>query len=509
MSAEMIPDCPLSCTTAELSRWHDGERNARLHHIGEHLATCAACRERLSDYEHNTSALLTLREPDLDISRFWNDLRGRTSVQTRSMLALPQSRSRFITPVASLVAVLLLAIGFATLFHATGRHLSPASTVVVTSTTSALTWDEHDLSIKGNGAIFGDVAIAASDGQIAYACIVPTTGTGGPVQVWSTHDHGAHWMHVSDLPTSVRVSECHLTVDQLQTLTIIVEADEYPSDGAGPGLPHVFASFDRAAHWRPLTMPTTSDDQYALWAVPDKLATYHDRTYAIFRIERTYGNFAFQLAVSSDAMRTWQPLGQFLPAEVRTTDGLTEDLLVNPNNGDVLIRTSDARGIRANALWSSDDGGQQWQPVPLPRHDDGAVTLFGPGPSWLICIGLTDSEACSLDAGKSWRTLPSPPTCAACSGQKAQDFGITALFPDGRVLMTAQYAKTSSASDELQTNLYLLQPGSSTWLSLGTVPIVNGPAYFEFAFSHGELWSLAGGLYEAGKMPIYTAELLT
>ena len=127
--------CSLGLSDEELSRWCDDDLNpARMALIREHIATCAACRERVAAFEAIGVGLRGLEPPPFDLARLLADLHDTTSsaaaTATSTPLRLPTSaphRSRRIaTGAAGLAAVLVVSLLAAYIF-ATYGPLRPAN----------------------------------------------------------------------------------------------------------------------------------------------------------------------------------------------------------------------------------------------------------------------------------------------------------------------------------------------------------------------------------------------
>lgn len=117
MSAQTIPSCTLSLPVETLSAWHDGALDAaETQRVGAHAETCPGCRARLAAYERAGRAL-RMQQPPEPGDQLWRDVQ-------HSFIAVPRDpettrgRRRLLGGMGALAAVLLLAVGFAQVFHA-------------------------------------------------------------------------------------------------------------------------------------------------------------------------------------------------------------------------------------------------------------------------------------------------------------------------------------------------------------------------------------------------------
>jgi hypothetical protein len=126
--------CSLGLSDEELSRWCDDDLNpTRMALIREHIATCAACRERLDAFEAIGVGLRGLEPPPLDLARLLADLHDTTSsaaatstsTPARPLASAPHRSRRIATGAAGLAAVLVVSLLTGYLFVNHGR-LAPA-----------------------------------------------------------------------------------------------------------------------------------------------------------------------------------------------------------------------------------------------------------------------------------------------------------------------------------------------------------------------------------------------
>ncbi len=296
----------------------------------------------------------------------------------------------------------------------------------------------------------GPLAFTPSDGNTAYTCGV--TGSGAQDTnpgVWVTHDRAAHWTRMADLPVSRTIGWCWIVVDSLNPAVAVAMASWAPNGiGPVPNFSADFATFDGGATWRQLG---GNPEPFLV----KQLATRQGTTLAI--LNSGVGGGDIRLWVSTDQMRTWQPVsGPWGP------EGWGNPVVwVNPGSGATLLQT----GLDTAQLWQSTDEGQHWTQVKAPALDANTV-LVGPPVAdrlWQIC-GVTTGPSnggqllCSVDGGQTWAQRSM--LTATLSGPKGSykqteyPFAVTA---DGAVLAGG-------------APLVRLAPGADAWQSLGPLP---------------------------------------
>lgn len=136
---------------------------------------------------------------------------------------------------------------------------------------------------------------------------------------------------------------------------------------------------------------------------------------------------------STDAGRTWRPLGQGLPAGARMVA-----LAIDPRHPGVLYT-----GLLATrrTLFKSTDGGATWRPSQRGLAVDGRpvqavrdLVLDAADPSIVYAI-VGISLFRSTDQGRNWTRLPPPPS-EAVNDLEATGYGLLAATPSGIQLST-------------------------------------------------------------------------
>src|SRR5215831_15146967 len=90
------PDCAFGLTTETLSAWRDGGlRGDNEQWMRQHIATCAACEQRLDGFATVARALGSQRELE-PADRIWRGVQERLAAQKResSILMRHSARSR-------------------------------------------------------------------------------------------------------------------------------------------------------------------------------------------------------------------------------------------------------------------------------------------------------------------------------------------------------------------------------------------------------------------------------
>lgn len=478
--------CPLGLTPQQLSAWRDrlaAPEEAR--RIEAHVRACDACRSWLAEFDRLAEPLRTERVPEPD-ERLWQAVRMSLVDPSRrggsGRGGGPHGRSW--SALAAVAAVLLLALGFAALFHSlvpgrgtTGQPTptasptgSPATTPTASPTSAPTTgkvaW--QTLAWPQGMAAPDDAsqgpAFSQADGNTAYLCH-PGASQHDPQQVWATHNlaapnHGVQWTRLADLPvTAQEMAHCSIIPDLIDPATLLVI--DTPQTGQTQ---RNFASLDGGKTWREITQPSLY--------FQGSLATYQGKVYAVIStIFPTYPQFGnYSLFVSSDQMRTWRPV----------SSTVLDGFWMAPS-GQMLAHLRDSR-----QFISSDDLGQSWHAFLNPSPFD-VVSLVvrmpaAAGQPWTVC-GLTmpsgasssspthGAAVCTRDLGKTYRTLPALPGTPDNSYDPVGATDLLGVTSDGSVL--AKLSVTSVPKDQGTSTgypLWRLAPGSTHWDLLGTLP---------------------------------------
>jgi hypothetical protein len=305
----------------------------------------------------------------------------------------------------------------------------------------------------GFGMVFdsADLHVAASDGGTAYACASPAGARG--VQVIVSHDRGATWRRVADVPSSQPQGCQSITVDALN-----------PSIVACCGFGQQAVSVDGGATWRLSS---------AQAPIVSQLATRGGRTYAILATQSANGS-AISVGFSDDQLRTWQALD----ANLSSTN--PRALWVNPGGGSLLLETWPDGG--AVQMWSTGDGGTHWSQLPLPLRgiEEFAVQQPTAGQPWRVCASFYGGDtsdsvlACTSDLGRTWTQEPAifPPSASA-----VPPLDMVGLPADGSLLVVRG------------TDLYRLPTGATRWQVLGSLPPAGASLAYAPMNAGGVLWA--------------------
>ncbi|HEY7339234.1 MAG TPA: zf-HC2 domain-containing protein, partial [Ktedonobacterales bacterium] len=473
--------CPLGISPATIAAWRDGalasDESAR---IAAHVSGCEACRHEIALYESLDDALRRQSVPASD-GRLWRAVRSGMAA-TQGPRNTRRTARRMAGALGALAAVLLLALGFAQLFQARGGvsyHPGSTATTVQGTPTPLPTAAPASPAVRvaspnwqtGNfpasGITFGDrsddilsFGVASTDGNIAYACYSQTSNTGGHVNsqitIYRTSDRAIHWTRLAQFPwPDAQTSDCTVQVDALDSSRVLVNI-----------LGGVVGQTDTAI-WYELT-----EDGGATWTKLSYndglsyLATANGCTYAIrWQVVGQQSNglpkYDIHLSVSTDHLRTWQPIDGALTDPVQN-QGVTRFWL-NPD-GELLAEattsTTNANGIpttTGRSLWLSDDGGAHWSAFPLPNLGGGGVsnsfigswTVQQPtthGQAWRLCADEMASDGrttmgivCTSDGGHTWTTRPYLCVSAPCLAGTSPGFAGSGdtLTADGSLLFIA------------------------------------------------------------------------
>jgi hypothetical protein len=503
-----------------IAAWRDGalssDESAR---IAAHASGCEACRHAIALYESLDNALRRQPVPQSD-GRLWRAVQaGMTSTQR------PRNTRRTVRRVAgatsALAAVLLLALGFAQLFQARGNvtfHPGATATVVRGTPTPLPTAGPVSPAVPGtpltvtsanlpaSGITFGErsddilsFGVASTDGNIAYACYSQTKQIRQPpnapaqissqITIYRTSDRAAHWTRLAQFSwPDAQTSQCVVQVDALDSSRVLVNIGGQD------------VTTFKEAQWYELT-----EDSGATWtrlAYGDGLsylATANGRTYAIrWQVIGQQSNglpkYDIHLSVSTDHLRTWQPID----VPITSAGGEVDQFWVRPD-GTILAMVSSSAGM----LQQSTDGGAQWKAIPLPTLSAGlglgSVGVQQPttrSQPWRICIDelTTDGPAakrsdvgviCTFDGGVTWSIRPTLCTNAPCSTRAIQNLERFTIAPDGALLAGAP-------DTSFHIGLYRLPEDSSQWEYLGPA---SGGFFAPASSAGGVVWSFAGGVY--------------
>ncbi len=334
-------------------------------------------------------------------------------------------------------------------------------------------------------------AIAASDGNTAYACSQADAAT--TIEVRATHDGSAHWARVTNVP-SVLHGTCAILIDHNNAANLIIKVlllpPPYPTSSAtrmpsgvrsAPGANEIadYLSLTSGQSWRLIPHQTFVSE----------FASAAKNLYALIG-----GNP--DLVVSHDGMQSWQRLSP--PATQSPPSGKPdarmdgapqthlrplssadfEELWVQPFDKEIMYTGNDFEQGWQSVAYSA-DGGQSWTTLTLPETFYMlAFQMPITSHAWTICA-LGTAFWCSQDSGHTW-TKRSTPTEIDPSRQIASAF-LIGVAAHGDLLATIEDTAQNTA-------LYRLTPNATTWQAISPVP--NGYVQFAGPAARNTLWAL-------------------
>ncbi len=361
---------------------------------------------------------------------------------------------------------------------------SPATTPTLASSMVVpgpqLAWKQETAPQGAYGIVGNGISVAPSNGDVAYACGLPSAGSSAG-RMFVSLDRAATWIRVTDVPTGKPdATFCSVTVDATDPASAIaIFAWPVSQKAIDPAMPQAgFVTFDGGAHWQTL-------DTKQFISLSPVTASANGRIY-VMRANPASG--VVSLWVTPDRFATWQPIDAGIPAPVQA-------FWLDPNSGALLTETNGA-GTTSDQFYTSADGGGHWSQLPAPQLDNAkgqqqqwAVAAPRSGQPWQICAGYAaitvahpNTLACSSDGGQTWATRPALNIVA--HSPKGFDYYaptfLLAIAADGAVLATAGGASA---------DVYRLRAGESVWQDQGPLPLSLGGGVVYYPTSPGGvLW---------------------
>jgi hypothetical protein len=533
--------CPVGITEDTFVAWYDatlGNKEAR--QISDHMPTCEVCRSRLTEYTKLDQSLRWQRIPEVSQAP-WEDMQA--GISHTGHTSRTNARRHILETVGTLAAAILVIVGFLRAFQSHFGGPGPQATAVTarllgtptplpTLGPSALpvpgtppSWQAHTLRSQFVQSLGSSFVVSASDGATAYMChAVPISGGSGAqqAQIWVTHNLGAQWTHVGNLPElGSGVVDCTLDVDSIDSKRLVAMLFAMNTTTLVQ-LWNWFASDDGGITWTKIMsnssgLPPSPRSRQPHISI-DHIATAQSKTYAIYTSipasptnvptptpalydPALYPPVAVMdshLAVSSDGLRTWQPVDEPILALVGPTQYVTQ-YWSQVGAGGQMILLAEVGGSQPNpqTLWESVDGGIHWSELPAPQLNSFTARASGSNHSWYICGWSGGSipqgnqdlvTACSMDGGKTWSARPVIRTCESCPPHSLIDAD-GYITSDGSLIGLFGYKDTPAAA------LYRLPAHSSQWQYLGHVPNSGWGLIYVSAPSPavgGYLWSFYG-----------------
>lgn len=498
MTIENLPACEHGISAQTLSAWRDGDLPAdEAVRITAHVAQCPASQARLADYDDIIQAMRTQRVPRAD-ERLWHAVHA--SINKSRVGTPPHTRNTPWRPPRSLVAVaavLALLLGIALLLaRGPGPH-PPVVTSEQATATHPLTivngWSQTTLP-AGFTLSGASLAIAPSNGDTAYACVTAQDANQrqkpklNANQLWVTHDRGAHWSRMTDLPGSP-VNQCYLQVDAVNPAIVVAWGRSIPlystppagaAPGLGPGRGGTFAAvtFDGGRTWEQPTGDASPGGTH-------NPATGDGTTFA-FRCCYSVPAGGGRLMVSHDAMRSWSPVD----AAIVAAGQAVHSFFYRPDTGELLAIAFDVNTLDLH-LWHSSDGGAHWAELPSPATgfaDSYVAQQPATGRPWHLCAetynpvhtagtdpGAPTGIVCSDDSGSHWSSVPLPDASDS-------NFTLLGITSGGDLLGEANGSGT--------VRLYRLPSGSDQWQAFDIAPGTDESTTFASNPGAGVFWAL-------------------
>jgi hypothetical protein len=428
---------------------------------------------------------------------------GRSGAATNRNATL--RRRQLIGSLGALAAVLLVIVGFAHVFQsrphlatatATAARLLNTPTPLPTVSPAAqpvpgkqVNWQANSFPVQVQQQTELGLAISPSDGATDYLCNYSSTHA----DIWVTHDRGIHWTQTSRLSVDGDVSVCALQVDTLSSSRLLMLIAGYP-----PTFSHWELSIDSGATW---TQVPGSYDTTRI----STITTNQGKMYAIRTtiLSPTVGET--HLAVSSDGLRTWQPIDTPILALVGSQQIVRHYWVLVGRDGQANLLADvgpiQFSGLPASTkpdtLWVSHDGGGHWTQLPAPNLNVIIAQTSADGHTWYIC-GAPNGDnpeypadsylriACSMDGGETWVEHSQFSLCSSC----ISTLNNSVMASDGSLLILA------GTNEGPTVGLYRLPVHSSQWQYLGPMPTnaFGLPSNLLYATTQtGDvLWSYAG-----------------
>lgn len=374
--------------------------------------------------------------------------------------------------------VSLAVLGLAVLILLAGCGVSARAGATTTNSPTATTpaqlhlaWQPMTMPPQASVTPY-TLGFAPSDGDVVYACAVDPRASSRQLHLWVTRDRSAHWTHLADLTVHAGSNRCGIVVDEWQPMSAVVAINWAPM-GASPGISSYssYATLDGGASWRQLTGPYPY--------LVRQLATIAGVTYASISVDAPGGE-QNELAVSRDALRTWQQIPQ---TQTFGLDRGAPGFWLDPKNGALLAEGTTATGTK---LWSSDDLGAHWTALSTPASagDLGLAQIVVQTQAgvWHLCIATSQGDGrtppggptCSLDGGQTWQQWPGLKV-AFTNPSKGTFYAQADVFAlDDSAAVLAAVTIPDFTNNTNTTTIYRLAPRAQQWQRIGDF---DGQAY--------------------------------
>ena len=394
----------------------------------------------------------------------------------------------------SVVTLAALSLAGCTSGHARPRPTTIAPTATITPLpASPLIWQPVTLppGFAADHPATSALAVAPSNGNVAYACFEPDGASTPTTQLWVTRDRAATWTPLALPVTAGSISWCSLLVDAANPQTVVVGVSMLT-----PSLSNRYnASFDGGSSWQDLALPPNVSLA--------SMASYDSATYALENIATISGTTT-SLVVSTDHLHSWRAIDKSLTtletevtgfwvnsatgallAQVSTSP-LTPSSVATPGATASPTASATAQSSsRQTTLWLSVTAGVNWSRTQAPVAAQVITQQPATGQTWRLCVTQSDPTgvaqnrlACSADGGKTWQTLAAlsiPYTCKTCTiptGSESIRVAPATVFalPTDSAILAISPDWYGSRSEIKGYGVYRLTPGAMQWQSLGPAP---------------------------------------
>jgi len=512
MSAAGTPVCAEAIGDETLAFWRDGFlRDAgTARRLEAHAPGCASCQRRLAAMESFGAAVRQQRIPNSD-PLLWRRLEARLADgSSRASLIFGINARTFtagamVSAIGAVAAVVLIAVSFLTLFSTIRPPGAPidiftrqasATATAKPSPTPSLGWRAGSLPADfATQPQQPTLAVAPSDGRIAYTCLLTPVSGGTRPAIWRTDDRAATWARVGVLSiTRSDLLSCALLLDEGEP-GIAVASVSYGAyfHGAPDHIVH-FATYDRGATWE-----TIADAEGTYY---EKLVTWQKTKFALRDIElRDQPDQDLRLATSVDNMQSWQRID----TPLRTRGLHVNDFWLDGATGALVAMVGSAPGMQ---FWRSTNQGATWTllsnlPDTLGTYDGGFARQTG---NWSFCtiipVGARPlSGNCTTD-GKTWSSFHRP----------TPEISVSILPDDTRGLVEQMVFKRDDGAfvigvmdTDRTMNVLRFDPVKGTWATLGRTTAASLSYAPNAGGGAGILWAIPYG----GKSGSWGANLQT
>jgi hypothetical protein len=500
MSAAGTPVCAEAIGDETLAFWRDGflRDAATARRLDAHTPGCVSCQRRLAAMESFGAAVRRQRTPDPD-PLLWRRLEARMADGSSrasllfGMNARPFTAGAMLSAIGAVAAVVLIAVSFLTLFSTIRPPGAPsdiftrqasATSTAKPSPTPSLDWRAGSLPADfATQPQQPQIAVAPSDGRLAYTCLLTPVSGGTRPAIWRTDDRAATWTRVGALPiTRSDLLSCVLTLDEGEPAIAVASVSYGAFYHGAPDHGTHFVTFDRGATWAPIV---EADGAYY-----EKLVTWQKTRFVLRNIDlRDQPEQDLRLATSVDNMQSWQRID----TPLRTRGLHVNDFWLDGATGALVAMVGSATGIQ---FWRSTNQGATWTllsnlPDTLGAYDGGFARQTG---DWSFCaiipVGAQPlSGNCTTD-GKTWSSFHRP----------TPEISVSILPDDTRGLVEQMVFKADDGAfmigvmdTDHTMNVLRFDPVKGTWATLGRTTAASLSYAPNASGGEGILWAIPVG----------------